>query len=160
MKINFEQRECGRCHGAGRLSGYQMVMAGVCFGCGGAGYKLTKSGIVAAKAYDEAMSVNVTELENSEMIEKFTPETSLIVWYTSPESGRSRKLRVAGLKKTTSAIIGDETPMTEVTLANAKNELITIVVPSHKTMQIPLNQVNVEIAKKALNGLKGVKIEE
>ncbi len=53
MKIQFEQVECSRCGGAGRLVGFSHVYGGVCFGCNGSGKKMTPAGARAFKKVQE-----------------------------------------------------------------------------------------------------------
>lgn len=49
-RYGFPIRECGRCHGKGRLAGFSNVRGGVCFGCSGAGtvYPKGKVGLAVA----------------------------------------------------------------------------------------------------------------
>lgn len=56
MKIEFEQVECSRCGGAGRLTGFSHVYGGVCFGCNGSGKKMTPAGLRAFKKVQAVQS--------------------------------------------------------------------------------------------------------
>ena len=62
MRINFEQITCGRCSGAGYIAHYGHVYNGVCFGCNGAGTKLTRKGTTAQKAFRAATTIEASEL--------------------------------------------------------------------------------------------------
>ncbi|MGW9069240.1 DUF6011 domain-containing protein [Streptomyces yangpuensis] len=57
--INFETTECGRCGGTGS-HGPRIVQGGVCFGCGGARYRLTRRGDNARRAYDALRNERLT----------------------------------------------------------------------------------------------------
>jgi hypothetical protein len=58
----FESATCGRCGGSGNYS-YNQVNGTTCFGCGGAGVKLTKRGSAAKAFYVESQQVPVADLK-------------------------------------------------------------------------------------------------
>ena len=58
----FESATCGRCGGSGNYS-FNLVNGTRCFGCGGAGVKLTKRGAAAKAFYIESQQVSVADLK-------------------------------------------------------------------------------------------------
>ena len=68
MIIKFEKSECSRCGGAGRITAYIGIKGGICFGCNGAKSRLTRKGAAAAKRFDEAMQIAVTDLAEGTII--------------------------------------------------------------------------------------------
>lgn len=58
----FENVPCGRCGGSGRYS-FNLMHGSVCYGCNGAGVKLTKRGRAAQALYTELLSCKATELK-------------------------------------------------------------------------------------------------
>src|SRR5271166_1934182 len=51
----FEHKNCWKCGGKGRIPHYSYILGGVCFACGGAGYKLTKHGQLDHARYRAAV---------------------------------------------------------------------------------------------------------
>ena len=56
MKINFDQETCGRCGGTGRYS-FNLADGDRCYGCSGAGKKLTRAGRKAYDAFEAALTI-------------------------------------------------------------------------------------------------------
>jgi hypothetical protein len=64
----FERTPCLKCGTTGRIVGFSHVMNGVCFGCGGAGYRLTKRGAVARAFFDSLGKCPVSTLRVGDRI--------------------------------------------------------------------------------------------
>ena len=62
MALIFESKECARCGGTGRHS-YNQIDGNRCFGCGGAGEKVTKRGQAAQTYYIDKLVISVNDLE-------------------------------------------------------------------------------------------------
>ena len=61
-RIQFESRDCVRCSGKGTMHAFMHIANGVCFSCGGLGYRLTANGKRARIAYLKATDYPVTDL--------------------------------------------------------------------------------------------------
>lgn len=60
VQIQFEQTECGRCGGGGRMP--FAVAGGRCFGCAGTGKEFTRAGRAARKRYEAWKLANLRRL--------------------------------------------------------------------------------------------------
>lgn len=63
----FENVTCGRCGGSGRYS-YNMMHGDRCYGCGGAGVKLTKRGRAAQEYLNDLRSVRADEVKVGDLV--------------------------------------------------------------------------------------------
>lgn len=62
MAMIFENETCGRCAGTGKFS-YNQIDGDRCYGCQGAGVRLTKRGAAAKAFYVESQQTPVAELK-------------------------------------------------------------------------------------------------
>jgi hypothetical protein len=62
MAFLFENEICGRCAGTGQHS-FNARDGRVCFGCNGAGKRLTKRGAAAQAFYTASMTVSLSDLQ-------------------------------------------------------------------------------------------------
>ena len=149
MNISFEKKTCGRCSGAGYFSHYGHVYGGVCFGCSGSGTKLTRRGSTARNAYNEAMSVEASELK-----------IGMIVWDVGMD-GKDRRRRIesispsSGVTKDNGVII----PTLDITYASTTSTWIHTMSETHK-VRMALSHENRHLAIEALAKLKGATITE
>lgn len=66
-KLLFEHVACGRCGGSGSYS-YCSMYGSRCFGCNGAGYKLTKRGRAAQNFLDDLRSKPAGEVKVGDLV--------------------------------------------------------------------------------------------
>jgi len=137
MKINFETKTCGRCNGKGRISAYSGVYGGVCFGCNGAGAKLTRNGKQANDIFNEVMTVVASTLE-----------IGMIVWEACLD-GKNRRRRIDNITTSNDNSITLE-------YHNGTAHMVTADTKIRRT----LNADNRDLAVEALANLKGVTITE
>jgi hypothetical protein len=139
MNISFESKVCGRCNGTKTIRAYGHVMNGVCFGCGGSGTKATKNGAAAHKAFQEALTVEASELT-----------VGNIIW-TMGMDGKNRRVQVAEIKASEL-----NSGMIEV---NFTNKTLHIMEATTKVV-MALSNTNKHLALAALENMKGVTITE
>ena len=147
MKISFEKKTCGRCSGAGYFSHYAHVYNGACFGCNGVGTKLTRNGSNARKAYDEAMSVEASELK-----------VGMVIWDIGID-GKDRRRMIESINPSTGSHTsnGVEIPMLTFTY---KNINMSHSMAETHTVRMALSPENRHLAIEALAKLKGATITE
>ena len=78
-KTAFETEPCSRCGGSGNYS-YNAMDGTRCYGCGGCGYKLSKRGSVAKKAFLESMTKPASEVKVGDQIFDFIGLSANRVW--------------------------------------------------------------------------------
>ena len=143
MNISFESRPCGRCNGVGRLNAYGHVMNGVCFGCGGSGTKATRNGLAARKVYNEAMTIEASELT-----------VGMIVW-TIGMDGRDRRAEIAEIKEGgTKYLMTTSVATIEVRYTNNSIHILEAT----SKLRMALSKTNNHLAVEALKGTKGATI--
>lgn len=64
----FETTDCGRCSNTGRIPTFSHVAGGVCFGCGGKGFRFTKRGEAANNFFNESLKVTAGSLQVGDLI--------------------------------------------------------------------------------------------
>lgn len=64
----FEFEVCSRCGGSGHYS-YNQINGSTCFGCAGAGYRLTRRGRLANQHMRELLSVTIDQLKVGDVIQ-------------------------------------------------------------------------------------------
>lgn len=154
MKIEFEQVECSRCGGSGRLTGFSHVYGGVCFGCNGKGKKMTAAGRRAFKKVQEVQSrlcvkaaseVRVGERVQLSSGSKFSKVTEVKV-SLGKGNGRS-KMGVEGTESfSESWVLGNTVIRTTGSSQQG---------PAHRAVTVAWTSETIAVAAEAVKNMKG-----
>ena len=148
MNISFEKTTCGRCSGAGYFAHYGHVYNGVCFGCNGAGTKLTRRGSIAWKAYVAAMTIEASELE-----------VGMVVWDTGMD-GKDRRRKIASIGPSSGVHTSNGIVIPTLDIIYTHDDSYTHTMSETTKVRMALTPTTSHLAVAALAKLKGATITE